>query len=75
MDLSDNTLNGVISMAKNQILEEHKFKIFFSTSENVWRSYLLDNTRPRNRRSVKSREKANLENLIVKFYIDENKSG
>ena len=73
MDLSDNTLNGVINMAKNQILEEHKFKIFFSATENVWRSYLPDETRSRKRRSIKRREKADLENLIVKFYIDESK--
>lgn len=60
-------------IANKKILEQHKFKVYFSESECAWRTYLPDDTKPRKRKPLKRATKENLENEIIKFYKEQQK--
>lgn len=66
----DEVLEDYENMKKKDILEKHKYEIYYSESEKSWRTYLPDNTKPNNRRPVKRKSKENLEKEIIQFYIE-----
>ena len=62
------TLEDLFEMTKKKILENHKFKIYFSESENCYRTYLPDESSPHKRRPIKRKSRTELEKEIVHFY-------
>lgn len=64
----DAVIEEIEQMTKKQILDRHKYKIYFSDCEQCWRSYLPDNAKRNNRKPIKRKKKEDLENLIVQFY-------
>lgn len=60
-------------MTKKKILEQHKYDIYYSETEQAWRTYLPDDSKKNHRRPIKRKDKLNLEKQIVKFYLDKMK--
>lgn len=69
----DDVLKDFETMTSKKILEQHKYKIYYSESEKSWRTYLPDDTKPNKRRPIKNKSKENLEKIIINFYLEENK--
>lgn len=69
----DDVLKDFEIMTHKKILEQHKYKIYYSESEKSWRTYLPDDTKPNKRRPIKNKSKENLEKIIINFYLEENK--
>lgn len=67
-------LNDLAMKANAKILENHKYNIYYSESENAWRTYLPDDTRPSRRRPLKRSSKENLEKEIIRFYKEKHKT-
>lgn len=65
----DEVLKNFEEMTTKKILEQHKYDIYFSESEQAWRTYLPDSSKKNNRRPIKRKDKSNLEKEIVKFYL------
>lgn len=55
------------------ILENHKYKIYYSESEKAWRTYLSDDTKANGRRPIKRSSKENLEKAIIEHYKSKNR--
>lgn len=58
----------VIEMKKKNALKYHKYKIWYSESQNRWFTYLPDEVK--GRRLVKRKTKESIENAIYEYYID-----
>lgn len=71
--LSDGILKDFENVMNKKILEQHKYNIYFSETEQAWRTYLPDNTKKNHRRPIKRKDKTNLEKEIVKFYLAQAK--
>ena len=71
---ADEVLKDLKVMANKKILEQHKYKIYYSESEQGWRTYLPDDTKPNNRRPLKRKSREDLEKEIIRFYIEKQKS-
>ena len=69
----DEALEDLITMTRKKILEKHKFKIYYSESENCYRTYLPDDNKPQGRRPLKRKKRADLEKEIVRFYEEQHK--
>lgn len=71
------SLNGILKDFENimnkKILEQHKYNIYFSETEQAWRTYLPDDSKKNHRRPIKRKDKANLEKEIIKFYLAREK--
>ncbi len=65
----DGVLKDFENMKNKKILEQHKYNIYFSETEQAWRTYLPDDTKKSHRRPLKRKSRANLEKEIVKFYL------
>lgn len=55
------------------ILENHKYKIYYSESEKSWRTYLPDDTKVNGRRPIKRSSKENLEKAVIEHYKAKNR--
>lgn len=69
----DEVLKDYENMTNKKILEQHKYNIYFSETEQAWRTYLPDNTKKNKRRPIKRKEKAHLEKEIINFYLEKEK--
>ncbi len=64
----DGALNDVVNMEKQHYLDQHPFEIYFSQSENRYRSYLPPKEDGGKRRPIAAKSKTNLENKIIAYY-------
>lgn len=69
----DEVLKDYENMTNKKILEQHKYNIYFSETEQAWRTYLPDDTKKNKRRPIKRKEKAHLEKEIINFYLEKEK--
>ena len=65
----DDVLKNLEIMTYKKILEQHKYKIYYSESEKSWRTYLPDDSKKNKRRPIKNKSKENLEKQIIDFYL------
>ena len=54
---------------REEILQSHKYSIWFSDNENVWYTTLPDDTKKSGRKNIKRKNKKDLEKAIVDFYL------
>ena len=59
---------------RQKYLAMHPYKIYFSETENRWRTELPDKTKKSGRRAIKKKNKEDIENLIIDYYKNEYKS-
>lgn len=65
---SDDVLNELNLMKKNNILKQHPWKIFFSESDQRWHSYLPDDSKKNKRRPIARKKKEDIETVITNYY-------
>ena len=53
---------------RKEILEKHPYSIWYSEKENVWYTYLPDDSKTEKRKKIKRKKKSDLENVICDFY-------
>ena len=73
------TENGMIDLSyvqeqiemkkREEILKRHPYSIWHNSKENVWYSYLPDNSKSNNRRKIKRKRKRDLEDAICDYYL------
>lgn len=73
MIIKDEVLKDIKDNMNKKILERHKYNIYFSETEQAWRTYLPDASKKNHRRPIKRRNKEDLEKEIVKFYLAQEK--
>ena len=56
---------------REEILKQHQYSIWHSDKEDVWYSYLPDDSKPNNRKKIKRKRKRDLEDVICDFYLSE----
>lgn len=61
-------LNDIEIMNKKYYLEQHPYEIYFSKSDNRYRTYLPPTQNGGKRKPITSVSKENLENKIIQFY-------
>jgi integrase len=54
---------------REEILKRHNYSIWHSNKEDVWYSYLPDDSKPNNRKKIKRKRRRDLEDIICDFYI------
>lgn len=54
---------------REEILKRHPYSIWHNGKENVWYSYLPDDSKPNNRRKIKRKKKRDLEDVICDYYL------
>ena len=59
---------------REEILQSHKYSIWFSDSENIWYTTLPDDTKKTGRKNIKRKNRKDLEKAIVDYYISQGKS-
>ena len=69
----DMTMKEAKKKLETIILENHKYKIYYSESEKSWRTYLPDDTKANKRRPIKRSSKQNLEKAIIEHYKAKNR--
>lgn len=74
----DEVLKDLEDMKKKitiqKIIEDnHNYEIYYSKSEQTWRTYLPDDTKRNHRRPVKRKNKEELENVVAEFYIEKKR--
>ena len=67
------TMNDAKKNLETIILENHNYNIYYSKTENAWRTYLPDETKKAKRKAIKRNSKENLEKAIVEFYLERKK--
>ena len=58
-------------MNRQKYLQMHPYKIYFSETEQRWRTELPDPTKKSGRRAIKRKNKEDIENLIIDHYKNE----
>lgn len=53
---------------REQLLNRHPYKIFFSSSDNKWHTYIPDETKPNKRKPVKRKEQEDIENIVIEYW-------
>lgn len=56
---------------REETLKRHQYSIWHSDKEDVWYSYLPDDSKPNNRKKIKRKRKRDLEDVICDFYLSE----
>ena len=59
---------------REEILQNHKYSIWYSESEDAWYTTLPDDTRKNGRKNVKRKNRKDLEKAIAAFYISQEKA-
>lgn len=54
---------------REEILKRHHYSIWHSEKEDVWYSYLPDNSKANNRKKIKRKNKRDLEDIIYDYYL------
>ena len=54
---------------REEILKRHQYSIWHSNKEDVWYSYLPDDSKANNRKKIKRKRKRDLEDVICDFYL------
>ena len=54
---------------REEILKRHHYSIWHSDKEDVWYSYLPDDSKPNNRKKIKRKRRRDLEDIICDYYI------
>ena len=54
---------------REEILKKHQYSIWFNEKENVWYSYLPDDSKANNRRKIKRKNKSDLQKVICDYYL------
>ena len=54
---------------REEILKRHQYSIWHSNKEDVWYSYLPDDSKANNRKKIKKKRKRDLEDVICDFYL------
>lgn len=63
----DDVLKNLEIMTYKKILEQHKYKIYYSESEKSWRTYLPDDSKKINDVQLKTKVKRTLKNKLLIF--------
>lgn len=72
---NNETLEKMESIMRKKFLEEkHKYKIYYVEKENLYRTYIPDESKKYNRRPIKRKSREDLEKALVDFYIQREKS-
>lgn len=67
----EKTMKEIKALLENKILGTyHKHPIYFSKSENSYRTYINDDTKPNKRRAIKRKNKEDLEKFLVNYYTE-----
>ena len=53
---------------REEILRRHQYSIWHNDKENVWYSYLPEDSKPNNRKKIKRKKKRDLEDAICDYY-------
>lgn len=70
----DDVLERSMKKQREEILKKHPYPITYCKSDNRWHSYVYDETKNKNRRSIAKTELVDLEDLIVgEFKKNKNK--
>lgn len=71
--LKDNiTMSELKQAVIHKILEDnHHYEIYYSESENAWRTYLYDGSKKNKRKAIKRNSRENLENFLAEYYIEQ----
>lgn len=56
---------------REETLKRHQYSIWHNNKEDVWYSYLPDDSRPNNRKKIKRKRRRDLEDVICDFYSSE----
>lgn len=56
---------------REEILKRHQYSIWHNNKEDVWYSYLPDESKPNGRKKIKRKRKRDLEDIICDFYSSE----
>lgn len=70
----DDVRNSMNQRQREKVLAKHPFSIWQSDSDQRWRTYLHDETKPKNRKLVVKTFKSDLEQSIIDAYVS-NKKG
>ena len=54
---------------REEILKRHHYTIWHSEKEDVWYTYLPDNSKANNRKKIKRKSKRDLEDIIYDYYL------
>lgn len=54
---------------REEILKRHLYSIWHNSKEDVWYSYLPDDSKSNNRRKIKRKRKRDLEDVICDYYL------
>lgn len=67
----EKTMKEIKTSLEDKILRTyHKHPIYFSESENSYRTYINDDTKPNKRKAIKRRSKEDLEKFLVNYYTE-----
>ena len=59
----------ILEMTRRQeILENHPYSIWYSEKANRWYTFLPDQTKPKNKRMVKRKDKKDVEQIVYDYY-------
>lgn len=67
----DKLLEKLEMSRREEILANHKHKIWQGEADRFWYTYVPDRTRPRNRRTIKKNTREELEQFLYDFYSKE----
>lgn len=69
---NEETMQKIILLLEDEILKKyHKYPIYFSESENSYRTYIKDDTNAHKRKAIKRRRKEDLVAFLVNFYKEQ----
>ena len=54
---------------REEILKRHQYSIWHNDKEDVWYSYLPDDSKSNNRKKIKRKRKRDLEEVICDYYL------
>lgn len=54
---------------REEILKKHPYSIWHNSKENVWYSYLPDDSKSNNRKKIKRKKRRDLEDVICDYYM------
>lgn len=73
IDIQDDVLHEIDNMVNKNILKQHKYPITYGKGDNRWHTYVPDETKANNRKAVAKRKREDLEDYLIKFYIEYNR--
>lgn len=68
------TMKEIMTQAKKELLKKHPYEIYNSKSENAWRTYVSDISKPNKRRAIKRKSKEDIESYLISYYLEQVKN-